>query len=246
MNADHVDAAGTEIPDALSSCLVDMAAVYRDDPVKAVRGQAFIKLLHAYLINELTCRLTPEARRRGITVVPEATLLGSHKPKDVDVSVIHPENGPLVAIGVRSQMSSIGKNALNYYEGIIGECISLQDRFPRCTFGYVYLMPLAPIKEGKEEEQIDHRRWARLYEAITGRSGLDFAGIRGVYDEFAYLVVDFDSDPPVLRDDLLDEATEFVDLSITNFVDRIVTVFNSRMLFWDVFEDPAAGSDDPS
>ena len=57
--------------------------------------------------------------------VKEATIYGSHKPKHVDVSVIDPENGPLVMVGIRSQMSSVAKNALTYYEGIIGECISM-------------------------------------------------------------------------------------------------------------------------
>lgn len=72
--------------------LVKMGELYRTDPVKAVRGQGFIKCLHEYLILQLEDRLTPFARRRGIHVKAEATILGSHKPKDVDVSVIDPDN----------------------------------------------------------------------------------------------------------------------------------------------------------
>jgi hypothetical protein len=107
-----------------------MHQLYKANPVAAVRGQGFIKELHRLLADELTDRLTPAAKRAGVRVVEEARLLGSHKPKDVDVAVIDKNNGPLVIVGVRSQMSSVGKNALNYYEGIVGECISLQDRFP--------------------------------------------------------------------------------------------------------------------
>lgn len=218
-----------------SQCLVDMGGIYRADPVKAVRGQAFIKCLHGYLINEIDSRLTPYARRRGIKVVAEATILGSHKPKDVDVAVIDPENGPLLMIGVRSQMSSVGKNVLTYYEGIVGECISLQDRFPMSTIGYVYLMPLRPIKEGKELELVDHPRFAKMYAAITGRSGQDYKNVRGVYDQFAYLVVDFDKEPPEIRDDLVEASVPLCDLHIATFVDRMLDTFKSRLLFVDVF-----------
>ncbi len=223
-------------PDAVFiETLTKMGHLYRTDPVKAVRGQGFIKCLHDYLIIELDSRLTPFAKRRGIHVKAEATILGSHKPKDVDVCIIDPDNGPLAMIGVRSQMSSVGKNVLTYYEGIVGECISLQDRFPMSTIGYVYLMPLRAIKTGRETELIDHARYAKLYRSISGRSGQDYKNVRGVYDQFAYLVVDFDQVPPVVRDDIVSDATPDCDLRISTFVDRIVATFKSRMLFLDIF-----------
>lgn len=218
-----------------SQCLVDMGGIYRANPVKAVRGQAFIRCLHNYLISELEPRLTPLARRRGIHIKPEAKILGSHKPKDVDVAVIDPANGPLMMIGVRSQMSSVGKNVLTYYEGIVGECISLQDRFPMSTIGYAYLHPLRPIMEGKELEQVDHRRFAKMYAAITGRSGQDYKNVRGVYDQFAYLVVDFDQVPPQIRDDIIESSVPTCDLHISSFVDRMINTFKDRLLFMDVF-----------
>lgn len=224
------------VPELLSKCLQQMAGIYRLDPEKAVRSQSFIKLLHKYLGDELTGRLTPWALRRGITVQAEATILGSHKPKEVDIAIIDPQNGPLMCVGVRSQMSSVGKNALTYYEGIIGECISLQDRFPLAIHGYLYLMPQRPIKETKEAEQINHARYARMYAAITGRSGIGYDRIRGVYDQFAYMVVDFDGAEPVIRDDLVRAGAPDVDLSVTTLVDRLVGTFAQRMLFWDVLD----------
>lgn len=218
-----------------SKCLVDMGDIYRADPVKAVRGQGFIRCLHTYLIAELDARLTPLARRRGICVKAEATILGSHKPKDVDVAIMDPDNGPLMLIGVRSQMSSVGKNVLTYYEGIVGECISLQDRFPMSTIGYAYLHPLRPIKEGKERELVDHPRYAKMYAAITGRSGQNYKNVRGVYDQFAYLVVDFDQVPPQIRDDIVQGSVPNCDLQISTFVDRMIETFKGRLLFMDVF-----------
>src|SRR5688572_2976146 len=96
----------------LAACLSNMDAAYRADPDKAVRGQGFIKFLHAYLQEDLKGRLKPSAKRRGVEVQLEPKIMGSHRAKDLDVAVIDPVNGPMMLIGVRSQMSSIGKNTL--------------------------------------------------------------------------------------------------------------------------------------
>ena len=213
-----------------------MGQTYRANPTKAVRGQKFIKLLHNYIGSQLEHRLTTFALNRGIRVQYEAKVLGSTKPKNVDVAVIDPENGPLILIGVRSQMSSTGKNVLTYYEGIVGECISLQERFPMSTHAYLYLHPLTSIKEGKEKESIVHKRYARLYAAVTGRSGPDYKNLRGIFDQFAYMIVDFKNDPPSLHDAIVQDAVENMDLSINTFVERVINTFNSRNLFWDVLK----------
>lgn len=219
----------------LDECLLKMSETYRANPVTAVRGQSFIKLLHAYLAEEMRSRLSKAAVRSGIKVVEEATIYGAHKSKDVDVAVIDPANGPLLIIGLRSQMSSVGNNALTYYQDIIGECITLQERFPLTVCGYVYLHPLVPVKEGKEAEKIDHGRWARMYEAISGRDGQAYKSIRGVYDHFAYMVVDFNADPLQLHDEIVKEAVPMLDLSIVTFVDRMVATFKKRNFYLEIF-----------
>jgi len=219
----------------LDSILTQMRGIYTQDPRRAVRSQNFIKPLHDGIAGDLEALLTPSAHRRNITVVKEATIFGSHKPKDVDVSVIDPENGPLIMIGVRSQMSSVAKNALTYYEGIIGECISIQDRFPMATIGYLYLMPLQPILEGREQEVINHARYGQMYDAITGRTGQTYRDVRGVYDQFAYMVVDFNQVPPTLRDDLVADVDH--DLTVATFVSRMVHTFNQRHIFLDLFKE---------
>lgn len=223
-------------PVGLSEVLRRMDEVYRSDSIVAVRNQAFIKQLHSYVGTQLETRLTRFAVRRGIEVRSEATILGSMNPKKVDVAVIDPDNGPLVVIGVRSQMSSVGKNVLTYYEGIVGECISLQQRIPMSTHGYIYLHPLVSIKVGKETESIDHARYAKMYAAVTGRSGVDYKNQRGIFDQFAYMVVDFDHAPPTLRDDLVTASVPSLDMTIGTFVERVIATFKSRLLFWDVFE----------
>src|SRR5690606_9563549 len=99
--------------------------------------------------DQLEARLHPDAVKLGITVIEEAKILGSHKSKDVDVAVVHPQSGPLVLVGVRSQMSSVGKNVLTYYQDIVGEAVSLQERYPMTVHSYVYLHPYSYVEERK-------------------------------------------------------------------------------------------------
>ena len=214
----------------LDDCLRRMKETYEADPVHAVRSQEFIRLLHSWIADELRQRLHPKAERAGIEVKEEAKIYGSHKSKDVDIAVIHPMNGPLAIIGVRSQMSSIGKNVLTYYQDIVGECISLQDRFPLATYGYAYLHPL----EDRDGVTPDHVRFARMYQAISGREGRNYREIKGCYDHFAYLVVDFDRYQPIVRDEIMSPHLE-LDLSIHTLVDRCIKTFNDRNIWMDIF-----------
>ena len=214
----------------LGDALLAMGKAYRADPVKAVRSQGFINHLHDYLADDLESRLTRWARKsRGVYVKKEAKLLGVAKDKNVDVAVIDPQNGPLLIVGARSQMSSIGKNVPGYFEGVIGDAMALEERFPMSTHGYVYLHPLTVIKAGKETEKLNHARYARMYASITGRTGADYRTVRGVFDQFAYMVVDFTSEPAELRDDVVVASVPQPDLSIVTFVDRMVDTFKSRV-----------------
>lgn len=121
----------------LADALVAMGRDYRADPVKAVRSQGFINHLHDYLADDLDSRLTKWARKsRGVYVKKEAKLLGVAKDKNVDVAVIDPQNGPLLIIGARSQMSSIGNNVPGYFEGVIGDAMALEERFPMSHQGW--------------------------------------------------------------------------------------------------------------
>ena len=242
------DATAAAVPltkPTLEDVLADMKAHYDLDPVAAVRSQGFIKMLHRYIADGLRDRLTDEARKQGIQVKEEVKIFGSHKPKDADVAVIHPDNGVLMSVGVRSQMTSVGNNVLEYYQGIIGECISLQDRFPMAVYGYAYLHPLLSKKWATvggqkvlRDERPDHARYSRMYAAITGRDGKAYKDLRGIYDQFAYMVVDFDQTPlPGVRDDIVQGAVPLskADLQISTFVDRLITTFQERNIWLDVF-----------
>jgi hypothetical protein len=118
-------------------------------------------------------------------------------------------------------MSSVGKNIENYYEGIIGECISLHDRFPMATLGYVYLLPKNPIKPGRKEE-IDLDRAESLFMKITNRENWHDPNDR--YEHFAFIKVNFSTDPPTI-------IPTCQELSIETFFDKLIATHNDRNLF---------------
>lgn len=229
---------------SLDTTLARMHELYTQNPVNAVRGQHFIKTLHGYIADELRARLHPSAARSGVRVVEEASILGSHKAKDVDVAIVHPTSGPLVLVGVRSQMSSVGKNVLTYYQDIVGEAVSLQERYPMTVHTYAYLHPYSYREERKatasrpartEVVVPDHARYAKMYRAIAGRDDKLYRTVSGIYDQFAYLVVDFDASPALLRDDIVTAASPDTDLSITTFVDRVIETYQRRNIWLDLF-----------
>lgn len=230
----------------LIDCLSAMKSSYLANPTGSVRGSAFIYHLHDYCSNQLLNAISPDfpiqaipiadmkTRPKGIPHTPkvpiepqklqlmeEATLFGSHKNKDTDLVLSQYANGPQIIIGIRSQMSSVANNIENYYEGIIGECISLHDRFPMATIGYVYLLPKHPIKPGLTEE-VDLDKAERLFEKITARE--DWHAPHDRYEHFAFLKVDFDSDPPNL-------LTTSDILKIDYFFDKLIDTHNSRNVF---------------
>ena len=228
----------------LTRVLASMKTTYLANPTAAVRGQTFIYQLHQYCVEELYRAIGPDKIQKiAITdmrlptgrphyptipidpakyqLMQEVTLFGSHKNKDEDIALTHFANGPQIAIGVRSQMSSVGKNLENYYEGIIGECISLHDRFPMATLGYVYLLPKNPIKPGLVEE-IDLDRAETLFKKITERT--DWHNPHDRYEHFAFVKVDFLTDPPTII-----PTTE--ELNIESFFDKLIATHNDRNLF---------------
>lgn len=216
--------------------LEKMYIIYISDPKKAVRSQSFIQTLHQYVEDSLNEHLSSKARSRGIYVKREAHLFGSYKAKDEDLAVLDPENGPLITVGVRSQMSSVGKNALTYYQDIIGECTSLQERFPMTTMGYVYLHPYRELIA--DHKKPDHARWAKLYASIATRDDRIYRHQTSSFDQFAYMVVDFEQNPPVIKDDVVRAAVPDVDLRIESLTSRLVETFIKRNIWLaDYFEN---------
>lgn len=214
--------------DNLKNTLIQMKRLYEEDPVKAVRGQGMINKLHEFSIGELE-RLGISQRK--VAIKPEGIIFGSHKPKKVDVVVIHPEAGPLIAISVRSQMSSIDKNFSNYYEGIIGDVISLHNRYPDLVVGEIYMLPKETIIRGKNGrrriEPHDLKKKEQLFKRITNRR--NGSGPPDRYEHLAFLAVDFVKDPPEVLD-----IPEDPSMRIEDFYDKLLATYQERNPFLDI------------
>jgi len=216
--------------DDLTNTLIQMKRLYEEDPVKAVRGQGMINKLHEFSILELK-RLGISERK--VTIKSEGIIFGTHKPKKVDVVVIHPQAGPLIAISIRSQMSSIDKNFSNYYEGIIGDVISLHNRYPDLVVGEIYMLPKETIikdKSGRRRiEPHDLRRKEELFKRITNRKNGSDPPDR--YEHLAFLAVDFIKEPPEVLDIPEDQS-----MRIENFYDKLLATYQERNPFLDILE----------
>jgi hypothetical protein len=210
----------------LLATLGAMRAEVVTDPDKAVRSQRFIRMLHEVCVAELAAHVAANDRVR---VVPECNIFGARTAKDVDIGVLDKDNGPLILVGVRSQMSSVGKNIKTYVEQIIGELAGLRQRFPMCVMGYLYLLPTSPIKPGKEDEGVPLDLAEYLFSQITLAPGQDHRIATDVFDHFAYLVVDFSANPPVISPDWPTAAHPH--LRIDSFFDSLVETFKQRNLF---------------
>jgi hypothetical protein len=219
----------------LTPVLAEMKRVFVDDHNVAVRGQNFIKLLHAYCIEELKSR---GLNLKGMELKGEIKVLTSHKFKDVDVSIVHPTSGPLLIIGVRSQMSSLSKNFLNYYEMEIGDVAAIHERYPLCVVGLLYLHPTTSILPGKEKETFDFARAEKMFSLIAGRERASDSHTH--YEEIAYLRVDFAKNPPEV-----DQAFPVSPgIRIDDFFDKLYEKFVDRN--FPLFRDtPPEGPENP-
>lgn len=75
-----------------------------------------------------------------------------------------------------------------------------------------------------------------MYGAITGRSGHDWKSLRGIYDQFAYMIVDFTKSPPTIDDKLVQAAVPKHDLRVSTFTERMIATYKERDLFLDYFQ----------
>jgi len=75
---------------------------------------------------------TPETATGG-----EATVLGGLKTKNVDVVVLKPGLGPVLAISCKG-MTGAFRNLTNRMEETIGECTNLHITYPALVFGYLF------------------------------------------------------------------------------------------------------------
>lgn len=200
---------------------------------------------------------------------PEIKMAGFLKQKDQDICVIPsgiPSKpitinwGPLafqnkrdpygydfstntLVVNVRSQMSSLAKNADTLFERTFAEAQNLHMRYPNIVLGEVYLIPVheyddALVKEnavGFKEKQTNLERYISFFDSINNRpiGGEDYA-----YERCALLIVDFNQPIPRLFNNSAELKAagyispnfdiEYATLGFRTFAQDILNIYASR------------------
>lgn len=200
---------------------------------------------------------------------PEIKLAGFLKQKDQDVCVIpkgikkEPRRitwGPMafqnkrdpygqtfsenmLVINVRSQMSSLAKNADTLFERTFAEALNLHMQYPNMVLGEVYLIPVYEydddaVKRNRvafKSNKTDVEKYISFFDSINNRQ-LDEEPYR--YERCTLLVVDFHNDRPKLyrnseelkRDNVIskDFKIEYSTLGFDTFASDIIEVYKKR------------------
>lgn len=209
---------------------------------------------------------------------PEIKIAGFLKQKDQDICVV-PSNilkagididwGPLkflnkrdeygfdysnnmLVINVRSQMSSLAKNADTLFERTFAEALNLHMRYRNMVLGEVYLIPVyeyddSVIKNkevGFKAHSTNLERYISFFDSINNRPE---GGEEYMYERCALLIVDFNRKIPKLyrNSQELKEAQlispdfhiEYANLSFDTFAEDILTIYRQRFDISNIMDD---------
>lgn len=234
----------------LSDKLQEMKEVYEEairngKYTSLIRSKKLINLLHEYVIEELKKRVEPS------WVVTDKKVYGFPKKKEQDILVQPPQNGanvsvgPIMAINVRSQLSSIEKNYDTLFERVFAEALNLHNRFPYMVLGYLYLLPKVGYESNAAKknrvvlsERYSLEKYILSFLSIAKRTSP--SDVPWKYEKVCLLIVDFESDPPEVMDTLQvfrDEGRvsekfaqlyTFEDLAMKDFFDELYKLMMER------------------
>ncbi len=211
---------------------------------------------------------------------PEIKLAGFLKQKDQDITVV-PRNiepkkteitwGPLsyegifdnygleytrrsLVINVRSQLSSLAKNADTLFERTFAEAMNLHLIYNDIVLGDVYLIPVYEYEQSAAKNNkikfSNHRtsleKYISFFSSISGRK--DATKDEYKYERCALIIADFSQEDPVLysttkqlKDANLisqDFDLELADISYPNMIDDLLDIYSKRFDINDiVFDD---------
>lgn len=206
---------------------------------------------------------------------PEIKLAGFLKQKDQDVCVLpekinkvpeHINWGPMafqnrndpygyeystnaLVINIRSQMSSLAKNADTLFERTFAEALNLHMRYPKMVLGEVYLIPIYEYDDelikkkevGFKKNQTDLEKYISFFDSINNRTD---GGENYKYERCALLIVDFRSQNPILyrnSSQLKDAGVishsfgiEYANLGFDTFAEDIIDVYADRYIIGNI------------
>lgn len=236
-----------------------------------IRSSVLINLIHDAVKYEFIEEgVNPEnIYPRFNNTKPELKMAGFLKQKNQDICIVPNEIeqvptkitwGPLafenkqdpygleystntLVINVRSQMSSLAKNADTLFERTFAESQNLHMRYPEIVLGEVYLIPVNEYDDNLvksnvvafRQRQTNLEKYISFFNSINGRisGGPDYA-----YERCALLIVDFNKPQPHLFRNSADLKSagyispnfniEYENLNFQDFAKDILKVYNER------------------
>lgn len=242
-----------------------------DGKTSAIRSSYLINLIHDAVKFELIKNGVDSQKiypHLGETK-PEIKLAGFLKQKDQDVCVV-PDNipkiksiinwGPMafqnkwdkygqdytnntLVINVRSQMSSLAKNADTLFERTFAEALNLHMKYPELVLGEVYLIPVHEYDDAEvskhnvafKTNKTNVEKYISFFDSINNREiGDEFYK----YERCALLIVDFNQEQPRLfknNQELIDAGIisqdfgiDYSTLSFNGFVKELLSIYSTR------------------
>jgi len=213
------------------------SAIRNGSYTNLIRSRRLINMLHEFVIHELL-NIVDEN-----WIITDKKVYGFPKKKEQDILVQPPQDnnrsvtvGPILAINVRSQLSSIEKNYDTLFERIFAEALNLHNRFPYMVLGYLYLLPHYGYDPESAKERIvtltehyDVEKYILSFLSISGRENP--TDVPWKYERVCLLIVDFSQDPP----EILDHMNQFVQEGLVS--ERFGSMYSFDKLSIDHFFD---------
>ena len=157
-----------------------------------------------------------------------------------------------LVINIRSQMSSLAKNADTLFERTFAEALNLHMRYPKMVLGEVYLIPVfeyddvaaASHKVAFKSKHINIEKYITFFDVINKRQKMEETY---KYERCTLLVVDFQPNIPKLygnsdelkREGLISESfpIEYATLAFDTFTEELVDVYAKRYSIRNI-QDP--------
>lgn len=209
---------------------------------KNVRSGEFVRCFQDYCAKEFAKRGLPPnpiaIRPVGRPVVnikftteQSYYAVGGYYTKELDLAVSSSASGPLVAVSLKTMMSSVGKNVNNRWEEAVGDAANLHTRFPMLVLGYLMIVPYVAVDaDGRAERIVDVGGPTTLGQSIEQK--LRALGNRqrtvdlpSSYEEVALCVIDFAASPATIHPTFPNHDSG---LRIEGFFDRLTDRFKER------------------
>jgi len=193
-------------------------AIRNGNYTNLIRSKRLIDILHEFVIKELSSLVNKD------WIIKDKKVYGFPKKKEQDVVVQPPQDnerdvtvGPILAINIRSQLSSIEKNYDTLFERVFAEALNLHNRFPYMVLGYLYLLPLvgydaeaAKNKQVQLKERYNIEKYILSFHSISGRQHPTDAPWK--YEKVCLMIVDFLHEPP----EVIENMNQFVEKGLVN------------------------------